>query len=307
MAVKPSLITFLLGRNQEALQDATQRPFLSHAGCGTLSAVAVEQFLTQQNHISRAFPSFIGKMVGKIRLPTVDNPQEDTEWYVSVVVSRLKLHCLLIIMTRFCRRAFDLLVSTLNNAKRELEFLRTTKEKYGLQSETEPPRHASKGLVGLMESAASPSASLLEGMIVLWAIEYLHHESWHYAERYHQPNAPTSTSYSLPTYYQGPSNSNPFDARRPRLNGDTNLHTTAISESLIPNWTSAGFSKFVDACKAIVDELANAQTTGNGVRELTNAEQVFSQILWLWKQIWPEVNGMGEEEDTAIDTEPVSR
>jgi len=70
-------------------------------------------------------------------------------------------------------------------------------------------------------------------------------------------------------------------------------------EALIPNWTSAGFSKFVDACKAIVDELANAQTTGNGVKELSNAEQVFGQLCWLWRMMWPEVTGTGEEDDAA--------
>lgn len=70
-------------------------------------------------------------------------------------------------------------------------------------------------------------------------------------------------------------------------------------EALIPNWTSTGFSKFVDACKAIVDELANASTGGNGTKELNNYEQILSQAVWLWKQMWPEVTGMGDEDDTV--------
>lgn len=95
---------------------------------------------------------------------------------------------------------------------------------------------------------------------------------------------------------------NPFG--QPRVNGEaSNTHNAALREALIPNWTSPGFSKFVDACKAIVDELANAQTTGNGAVELQSCELVFKQVVWLWKQMWPEVTGMGEEDDTAEDGE----
>ena len=81
------------------------------------------------------------------------------------------------------------------------------------------------------------------------------------------------------------------------------LHTAAIHEAFIPNWTSAGFSQFVDACKAIVDEIANAQTTGNGAKELNNSVEVFAQVLWFWKQTWPEVTGMGEDNGAAENEE----
>ena len=85
-------------------------------------------------------------------------------------------------------------------------------------------------------------------------------------------------------------------------NGDADsMATAALHEALMPNWTSTGFTKFVDACKSIVDELANSQTSGNGKFELTNCEVVFKQVLWLWKQMWPEISGMGEEE-TADET-----
>jgi len=79
--------------------------------------------------------------------------------------------------------------------------------------------------------------------------------------------------------------------------GGETAHTAALHGSFIPNWTSIGFTKFVDACKAIVDELANAQNTGNGASELGNCEANFRQAVWLWKQMFPEVNGMGEEDD----------
>lgn len=76
-------------------------------------------------------------------------------------------------------------------------------------------------------------------------------------------------------------------------------HINALHQALIPNWTSPAFSKFVDACRSIVDEVANSMTTGNGREEMLRCEQTFKQALWLWKGIWPEVNGMGESDDLA--------
>ena len=76
-------------------------------------------------------------------------------------------------------------------------------------------------------------------------------------------------------------------------------HINALHQALIPNWTSPAFSKFVDACRSIVDEVANSMTTGNGREEMLRCEQTFKQALWLWKGIWSEVNGMGESDDLA--------
>lgn len=159
-------------------------------------------------------------------------------------------------------------------------------------------------------------------MVVLWATEHVSHRpqssvslipdthlqlknlSWQYAAGFIQPGGPTSTSYSLPSYLQGPYGA-PSNYHQPGMHGneaDRNTHIAALQESLIPNWTSQGFVKFVEACKAIVDELANSQTTGSGVAELTNCEVNFRQVVWLWRQLWPEVTGMGEEQDDAGET-----
>lgn len=112
----PSLANHLLTKNKDALDQAVQLQFLSHAGCGTLQESALQQWLTQQTHVSRASTSFIGNLIGKIRLPATDLPQSDTS-----------------------HRALDLLVSTINNAKRELEFLRTTQHKYSIPGGKDQP------------------------------------------------------------------------------------------------------------------------------------------------------------------------
>jgi hypothetical protein len=37
----------------------------------------------------------------------------------------------------------------------------------------------------------------------------------------------------------------------------------------------------------------------NGKEEMLRCEQVFRQICWLEERFWPDVDGMGEEDDTA--------
>ena len=288
----PSLANHLLSRDPDGVNAATQQPFLSHAGCGTLSSAALTQWLAQDAHISRGFVSFIGRLIGKMRLPDTAITMENTTF-----------------------RTFDLLISTLNNVRREMSFFDTTAGKYGLQIEPELPKPATKGYVDLLASASGSGASLLEGLVLLWTTEHVsikiylflssittitdtsqcYRASWHYASTFTNTNTTTS-NYSLPAYMTGSpaTGSNPF---APDGSSSNENHINALHQALIPNWTSPAFSKFVDACRSIVDEVANAMTTGNGREEMVRCEQTFKQALWLWKGIWPETNGMGESDD----------
>jgi hypothetical protein len=74
-------------------------------------------------------------------------------------------------------------------------------------------------------------------------------------------------------------------------------HIIALHQALIPNWISPAFSKFVDATRALVDELANITTTRDGKEEMVRCEEIFRQICWLEERFWPDVNGMGEENE----------
>jgi hypothetical protein len=76
-------------------------------------------------------------------------------------------------------------------------------------------------------------------------------------------------------------------------------HIVALHQALIPNWTSPAFNKFVDATRALVDELANTTTARDGKEEMMRCDEIFRQICWLEQRFWPEVNGMGEEVDNA--------
>ena len=83
------------------------------------------------------------------------------------------------------------------------------------------------------------------------------------------------------------------------FNSHESPHIAALHQSLIPNWTSPAFSKFVDACRTLVDELANATNAPNGKEEMLRCDQVFKQVLWLEERFWPDVDGMGEEDESG--------
>lgn len=149
-AQAPSLANYLITRDPVAFAGATQQPFLSHAGCGTLSVGALGQWLAQDSHISRGYISFVGQLIGKIKLPAVQNTQ---------------LHPLY--------RTMDLLISALNNVRREMSFFEVTATKFNLQLPREDPNPITKAYLDLFVASSAPGASLLEGMVVLWATQHV--------------------------------------------------------------------------------------------------------------------------------------
>ncbi|KAL5117134.1 hypothetical protein ACEQ8H_004959 [Pleosporales sp. CAS-2024a] len=239
-----SLTSHLLATYAQQFRQATQQPFLSHAGCGSLAANPLSQWLAQDGHYARGYIRFVGQLLAKIRLPQTPNSQFHPMY-----------------------RTMDLLISALNNMRREMQFFEITATKYGLVLGQEGLTPITRALLDLFVSASSSSASLLEGMVVLWATEHCYRSAWHYAASF-------STSMSTPS---------------------AEPHIVALHQALIPNWTSPAFSKFVDATRALVDELANIATTRDGKEEMIRCEEIFRQICWLEERCWPDVNGMGEE------------
>jgi hypothetical protein len=113
---------------------------------------------------------------------------------------------------------------------------------------------------------------------------------------------PQQNSYVLSSYFL------PSDAPAVPYSGQaepSNGHTTALREAFIENWKSENFCRFVEACRAMVDELAMAQATGNGRTEMLACERVFKQAVWLWGQIFPDVIVMGRQDD--LDDEQDTR
>jgi len=147
---QPSITNHLLARSSAEFSAATQRPFLSHAGSGTLAAEKLGQWLSQDAYISRGYISLVGALISKIRLPQIANSQIHPSW-----------------------RTMDLLISALNNVRREMSFFEITASKYQLAVTEEAPNPVTKAYLDLFTSASSPSSSLLEGMVVLWATEHV--------------------------------------------------------------------------------------------------------------------------------------
>jgi len=85
------------------------------------------------------------------------------------------------------------------------------------------------------------------------------------------------------------------------------VHVTALHQALIPNWTSPQFHNSVDACRAIVDELANAQTSGDGREEMMRCEAAFRQVVYLWNKSFSDISEpeaeQEEDEDEDADAE----
>jgi thiaminase len=219
----------------------------------------------QDGHYARGYIRFVGQLLAKIRLPQMNNAQ---------------FHPMF--------RTMDLLISALNNMRREMQFFEITATKYGLALSQDPPTPITRALLDLFVSASSSSASLLEGMVVLWGTEHVrclfhcihivkltppqcYRSAWTYASSFSTTLSTTSSE----------------------------SHIVALHQALIPNWTSPAFSKFVDATRALVDELANNHNAPNGKEEMQRCEEIFRQICWLEERFWPDVDGMGEEDESA--------
>ncbi|KAM0302598.1 hypothetical protein ACHAPM_004600 [Fusarium culmorum] len=183
--------------------------------------------------------------------------------------------------------------------KKELEFLEATKREYGLEVGLDEPRPATKSFVDIFNSASCASATLLEGMVLLWAVEILFYNSFSYAGSFVAQSMPTTerSSFSLPSYCL-PSSASPSAYSGQATRKDR--HTTALREAFIENWKSESFSRFVDVCKSIVDELAVDHMTGNGRADTSACERVFNQAVWLWAQVFPQTTGIGIGHEDSI-------
>jgi thiaminase len=314
-AFVPSLTAHLLNSNATSFTAATEQPFLSHAGCGTLAAGPLGQWMVQDAHYTRGHVQFIGALIAKIRLPVVPNSQ---------------FHPLY--------RTLDLLISALNNIRREMSFFEITATKYGITMAEDPPNPITRAYLDLFTSSSSSGSSLLEGLVVLWATGHVsdipgieikrtymadsfqcYRTAWWVNLLYQPPSSLSKTCSTLSeismfwwlgdvrqfwevfpmnllicsTIFRQYCSTFSTSLAHPT----TEPHIAALHQSLIPNWTAPAFYKFVDACRALVDELANSTTSPNGREEMARCEQVFRQICWIQERFWPDVDGMGEEDE----------
>lgn len=237
----------LTSLHQEDYRAATQAPFLKAAGTGQVGKTLLSQWLSQDRLYAQGYVRFIGMMLSKIKLPTAA-VTTGIDWQV-----------------------MDLLISALTNIKRELLFFEDVAEKYGLDLEAPwpgedlfGPNPITRGYLDLFMNAASPGASLLEGMVVLWATEKCYYSAWLYALHSRSGQA------------------QPVNGKA----GLTDADGGALHCEFIPNWTSDGFGDFVLQIGNLVNELAILEEKEDPQRR-TRCAEVWKQVLWLEARFWP--------------------
>lgn len=237
----------LIRHHQQDYQGATQAPFLEAAGLGQVGKTLLSQWLSQDRLYAQGYVRFIGMLLSKSRLPTAAGTT-GIDWQV-----------------------IDLLISSLTNIKKELEFFEDVAKRYGLDLEAPwpgedrfGPTPITRGYLDLFMNAASPGAPLLEGMVVLWATEKCYYSAWLFALH--------STS-----------------RRQPPRNDESELPDAdggALRCEFIPNWTSDEFRDFVLQIGNLVDELASLEEQEDP-RNRARYEEVWKQVLWLEARFWP--------------------
>lgn len=227
------LTSHLLSHSSSTFQAATQHAWLKLAGTSQLSRPALLAWLTQDRLYALTYPTFIGALLSKISLPSTASRTSTLEW-------------------RIC----NLLIDSLTNIRRELGmFEDVLRQEFGWAEGGEVPRQETRAYADVFAGASRASASLLEGLVVLWATEKCYLEAWKYAKAQ--------------------------SGDRAREDGEEDV----LQKTLIPNWTSEEFETFVDTIGDLVNELGEDAAQG----EWTKAEEAWRQVLWAEERFWPEV------------------
>lgn len=268
------LTTLLKITSKEAFDRATRHPFLEAAGKGELSKEKLSQWVAQDRLYAQAYVRFIGALLTKVVLPSCNTNSkayraETTEQHI-----------------------FDVLVESLNNIHRELEFFDEVSMEYGLdataltqmQKENKnmgngffEPHPITRAYIDLFMSASSPGATILEGMTVLYATEYVYLHAWKYAASFLENSLDVCDVQTSPSSFStGPG--------RDQDGG-------ALRRKFIPNWSSPEFEKYVSRLGDVADELGE-RIKGAEAIEKTKGQCLgwWRQILWLEEQFWPDVD-----------------
>lgn len=243
-----TLTTHLQTLHPTLFHSATNPPFLVHAGQGTLPKRVLSTWLTQDRLYAHAYIQFIGGLLSKISIPAHPHAADSIE-----------------------SRTVSVLIDALVNIKREITGFEDTAARFGLDdlaSSSDPdeeegsPTPITRAYIDLFMSASGPSATLLEGLTVLWATEVSYLRAWQGAARI------------------------AGDVQRdPAMDADGG----AARAYFIPSWTSSEFEAFVRDIARVVDEV---YALGGGESQpdvLGRCRVWWRQVLWLEERFWPEV------------------
>lgn len=235
----------VLSSSTSAYTSATQHAFLAAAGDGNLSHALLSLWLSQDRiYAAHAYPRFIGRLIAAIPFGI-----QNTDGTVGASNDRI----------------LRTLVGALNNIVREVGFFDTIASEQGWDLDGWKERKGTRDYTAEMArvSSGDGEASLVEGLIFLWAMERVYLDAWNFVAsriRMHQNQDPSPTN--------------------------------TVVRKLVENWTSAEFEEFVDELERLVDDLG-AGFVGDAHADLVRkAQRVWDRVVELEKDFWPEV---GEE------------
>ncbi|KAK0128844.1 hypothetical protein ONS95_000792 [Cadophora gregata] len=265
MSPPTKLTTHILSLHPEAFTLATQSPFLAHAGAGTLSKNVLQKWLAQDRLYAQAYIRFAALLLANVGLKGRVDERALEE------------------------RLLDLLLSSINNVRRELKFFEDVATRYDLDisspstssivkdDEVQEKEGVSEGVrmyrklffeVG--EAVESGKMGMLEGLVLLWGTEVCYLTAWRYTG-----SCSSSTA-----------------ANPPGKEADGG----ALRKEFIPNWTSDEFAAFVDEIAGLVDELWEKEGEKEGTGKGRGGEERRERVEGIWKRVldvervfWPAV------------------
>jgi thiaminase len=252
-----SLTARLHSPSDPLFNSATQSPFLTAAGKGSLSKRKLSEWLSQDRLYAQAYIGFIGSLLAHAQLPSshipFDSHEDSLHW-----------------------RIVQILKDSLDNIFRELRFFEDVAKKYGLSLEARStddpfgPVKATADYLTLFQRFSTPINHddlrgldwvLLNGLLVLWATEKCYLDAWRFA-------------------------ANQSDASKP---AESDADGGALRDAFIPNWTSPEFADYVHQLRKLVDELMEQANLFQIKDAEDECRKLWEEVLDIEKRFWPNV------------------
>lgn len=227
-----TLTEHLLSISPSQFQAATQHPFLAAAARASLPQKQLVQWLAQDRLYAISYVTFIGQLLSKVAIPTAADRRSTLNWRIA-----------------------NCLIDCLTNIRRELKLFEDTAKENDWTDDlgNAGPDIATQAYKDVFAGAGQPVASLLRGMVTLWATEKCYLAAWTHAK----------------------------DQMQSASAGDRSV----MQRVFIPNWSSKEFVEFVKVLEDLVDEMGKTAR----VEDIKEAELAWRQVVWAEEAFWPKV------------------
>ncbi|KAL6871274.1 heme oxygenase-like protein [Trichoderma novae-zelandiae] len=276
-----SLTQTLLASDPPAYQSATQSPFLARAAQGRLPKSLLGQWLANDRLYIHAYIRGIGRLLSFLRLPDVVPPLRDEKAEREGSDGERLLHWMIDALVNI-RREEDLFVRTAAKYGVDVNLAAGPDGRIASGTKLEGLRRFEALFDGISPPRNDKDVALpwLEAAVVFWATERCYLDAWSAAA------AAAAAQLAAASGGQG-----------------DDADGGALRRELIPNWSSDGFARFVDALGGIVDaavrrEMELRREEGEEGEEEVVKGQLVERALGKWREVlaaekafWPAVEG----------------